>query len=259
MSFIAAAIVGGGAIIGGLISANGAQSAAQTQANAATQNEGNVLAAGQQANAQDLGAIGQANAPLQSYVNLGNQASGSLSNLLTGLGNGNAMSALQNMPGYQFELQQGLQAAQNGYAAKGLGSSGSAMKGAAQYAQGLASSDLGQYYNQLMGAVQSGGAAAASQSQNIANLNQAGANALMGGATNAASLGMAGASAAAAGQIGSANALASGITNAANAYGQFSLLQQLQQSAPLQNALTGGMYGGSPSVVYGYNTNPFGG
>ncbi len=262
---VAAAIIGSAVagVAGSVISANGAQSAAQTQANAATQNEGNVLAAGQQANAQDLGAIGQANAPLQSYVNLGNQASGSLSNLLTGLGNGNAMNALQTMPGYQFELQQGLQAAQNGYAAKGLGSSGSAMKGAAQYAQGLASSDLGQYYNQLMGGVQAGGAAAASQSQNIANLNQAGANALMGGATNAASLGMAGASAAAAGQIGAANAISGGLTNLGNTVMQGTIAsQQLQQGAALQNALTGNMYGGAYSapysVVYGYNTNPFG-
>ncbi len=267
MSFIAAAIVGG-AVLSSVITSQGAQSAAQTQANAATSNENNVLQAGQQASGLDLGAIGSANAPLQPYVNLGNTATGGLNNLLSGMNNGTAMNALSSMPGYQFELQQGLQAAQNGYAAKGLGSSGSAMKGAAQYAQGLASSDLSNYYDQMMGAAQTGAGAAASQSQNISGLTQAGANALMGGATNAASLGMAGAAASAAGQIGAANALGSGIANAGNAYGQYAMLQQqnqtlaqqqAMQTAMLNNALTGGgggMYGNS--VVYGYNTNPFG-
>ena len=45
---------------------------------------------------------------------------------------------LEQTPGYQFNLNQGLKAVQNSAAARGLGSSGTAMKGAADYAQGLA-------------------------------------------------------------------------------------------------------------------------
>lgn len=46
-------------------------------------------------------------------------------------------SALEATPGYQFTLGQGLKSVQNSYAAKGLGSSGAALKGAADYATGL--------------------------------------------------------------------------------------------------------------------------
>lgn len=45
---------------------------------------------------------------------------------------------LEATPGYQFALSQGLKSVQNSYAAKGLGSSGAAMKGAARFATGLA-------------------------------------------------------------------------------------------------------------------------
>ena len=45
---------------------------------------------------------------------------------------------MMKTPGYQFTLDQGLKGVQNSYAAKGLGSSGAAMKGAADYATGLA-------------------------------------------------------------------------------------------------------------------------
>ncbi len=212
---------------GAMIASNGAQSAANTQANAATYNENNMLAAGNNASNMDLGAIGQANSYFQPYANLGNTSAAGMQNLLTGMNNGQAMSALQNMPGYQFELQQGLEATQNGFAAQGLGSSGAAMKGAGNYAQGLASSDLNNYYNQLMGGVNVGANAASNMSQNTANLTQAAANARMGAATNAASLGMAGATAQASGQIGSANALAGGLTNAANSYTNYSLMNSL--------------------------------
>lgn len=58
------------------------------------------------------------------------------------------MEQLQQFPGYQFALDQGLKSTQNSYAAKGLGSSGAAMKGAADYAEGLATTTEGQAFNQ---------------------------------------------------------------------------------------------------------------
>ena len=45
---------------------------------------------------------------------------------------------LQQTPGYQFTLDQGLKATQSAAAARGLGVSGAALKGAATYATGLA-------------------------------------------------------------------------------------------------------------------------
>jgi hypothetical protein len=53
---------------------------------------------------------------------------------------------LVQTPGYQFNLSQGLRAAQNSAAARGLGVSGAALRGAANYATGLADST---YQNQF--------------------------------------------------------------------------------------------------------------
>lgn len=82
------------------------------------------------------------------------------------------MAQLEQTPGYQWALDQGLKGTQNSYAAKGLGSSGAAMKGAAEYAQGLASNTYQQQlqnymaqnlqkYNMLMGGTQIGQSSAA--------------------------------------------------------------------------------------------------
>lgn len=58
---------------------------------------------------------------------------------------------LEQTPGYQFTKSQGLQATQNGFAAKGLGSSGAAMKGAAQFATGLADQTYETRLNDYLG------------------------------------------------------------------------------------------------------------
>lgn len=82
------------------------------------------------------------------------------------------MEGLAQTPGYQFTLQQGLMATQNAAAAQGLGVSGAALKGAANYATGLASTTynqqlqnaLNQYSAQLSGYTTS-----AAQAQNQFN------------------------------------------------------------------------------------------
>lgn len=226
MAWVATAVVGG-TLVGGYLSSRGAQSAANTQAGASIQGQQMVLDAGQRAANMDLGAINQANAYLDPYAQMGQNASGSLNNLLTGLGNGNAQAALENMPGYQFQKQQGLEAVQNGFAARGLGSSGAAMKGAANYMNGLTSQNVGNYYNMLLGGSQLGANAATLQAQNTSNLTTAASNAMVGGNTNAASLGMAGAQATAAGQAASANILGNSISNAGNTAGQYLMMNKL--------------------------------
>lgn len=54
---------------------------------------------------------------------------------------------LESTPGYQFQMQQGLQATQNSAAARGLGVSGAALKGAATFATGLANSNYQTQFN----------------------------------------------------------------------------------------------------------------
>ena len=54
---------------------------------------------------------------------------------------------LEQTPGYQFTKQQGLQAVQNSAAARGLGISGASMRGAADYATGLANRTYKDQFN----------------------------------------------------------------------------------------------------------------
>lgn len=83
-----------------------------------------------------------------------------------------SQAALEQTPGYQFNLTQGLKAVQNSAAARGLGVSGAALKGASTYATGLADStyqnQFNNYvtnqtnqYNRLMGLANQGENAAA--------------------------------------------------------------------------------------------------
>jgi hypothetical protein len=151
---------------------------------------------------------------------------------------------LQQTPGYQFSLGQGLKATQNSAAARGLGASGAAMRGAADYSTGLADSTYQQQfgnmltsrqnsYNMLLGTSQLGeNAAAQTGSVGTQTASNAG-NALIGGA--AAS----GASA-----VGAANALVSGV----GAYNGYNMAQQFLGNSPgfyANNAANAGIPGGA--------------
>lgn len=54
-------------------------------------------------------------------------------------------------PGYQFRLDQGVQAAERSAAARGLLGSGAAMKAVQRYGEGLAASEYGDWWNRLAG------------------------------------------------------------------------------------------------------------
>ena len=56
-------------------------------------------------------------------------------------------AALEQTPGYQFDLAQGLKATQSAAAARGLGVSGASLKGAATYATGLADKTYQDQFN----------------------------------------------------------------------------------------------------------------
>lgn len=94
------------------------------------------------------------------------------------------MAQLESTPGYQFIKDQGLKSVQNSYASKGLGTSGASMKGAADYAEGLAGTTYQQQFQNYW-----------SQNKSIYDMltGQAtqglqGANAVMGGSNTLAGI-----------------------------------------------------------------------
>lgn len=223
---VAAAIAGAGvvgSVASGVIGANAAGDAAQTQADAA-----NNAAALQNQQWQ------QTQKNLQPYMDLGasyiNPLKNALSNpLLTqqfSYGDFNAPTAADAAatPGYQFTLDQGLKSVQNSAAARGLGTSGAAMKGAANYATGLANSTYNDVFNRALNTYNTNLGKAQSTFQTNYNSAANNVNRLMGvvgnGQNAAATNGSLGA--AAVGNIGNtltsgANAQASGIVGGANA------------------------------------------
>jgi hypothetical protein len=205
---ITAAVAGvGGAVAGGLGSIFGANKAAKAQTDAA-----NKAIAYLQQNFQ----LTQGN--LAPWLTAGTGAVNQLVDL-TGAGpGGNPLTApltapfnptieqLSATPGYKFALDQGLKGVQNSAAAKGLGASGPALSGAADYATGLAGTtyqqQFGNYlagnqqiYNMLSGLSGVGATAAT-------NLGQIGAGAATGSAN--AAIGAGNAQAAAANTTGQA-------------------------------------------------------
>jgi len=84
-------------------------------------------------------------------------------------------SSVTSTPGYQFQLQQGLQATQATNAARGLGSSGMNDAAQTQYAEGLASSTYQQDFNNLalLSGATTGSPAAASQAITAGNASAA--------------------------------------------------------------------------------------
>lgn len=232
---IAAAGIGAaGSLAAGSLSAGAAKSAASAQ-----------VAAANQASATTLGMFNATQANLQPYIQTGNAAQFT-QNVglgiagygqdagLPGWGYGSLTAPFQptqaqlaQTPGYQFTLGQGEQAVQNSFAAQGLGSSGAALKGAANYAEGLASTtyqqqfqnywnQIGNVYNELGGQSTIGANAAGGlATQSTAN------------AANLAGLTTGAGAASAAGTVGATNALTSGLSGLTNSASSGLLLNAL--------------------------------
>lgn len=81
------------------------------------------------------------------------------------LSNGNPqLNALQDTPGYQFRMNEGMRALEGSAAARGGVLSGKFIRGATRYGQDYASNEYNRRFNQLQ-ALQSGGQAAAGNTQ----------------------------------------------------------------------------------------------
>lgn len=217
-----AAAVGAGASLYGASEETGAaKSAAQAQS-----------AASQKASDTEQNMFNTVSGYEQPFISGGQSAYGTLNDLLGVGGSGNStqmQDTLNNLPGYQFTLNQGLKSVQNSAAARGLGDSGAALKGAANYATGLANTGYQGYVTGL---------------QNSANTGANAANSLAGfGTTTASNIGS--------NQIGAGNATAAGLNvggqaaaNAANSIGSTGIsaaqLYTLNNVLNANNASTGG-------------------
>jgi hypothetical protein len=232
-SLVGAGISGAASIFGSSQQASASKKAAAIQAQSAA----NAL------NAQ-MSIYNQNQSNAQSYMDTGKAASLELGALLDNyradtplpsqLTQPLTQADLEATPGYAFTLSQGLKASQNSAAARGLGLSGAALKGAASYATGLSDQTYntrfnqnlqqGQQifadnvtnqtnsYNRLLGAAQLGANAAAGQAQ-VGQATGANIGNDLISAGNAAAAGINGAAAATTSGInGVANAVNSGIT-----------------------------------------------
>ncbi len=205
---VAAAVVGS-AVVGGVVQGQAAKSAAKKQA-----------AAADRATQAQQGMFNATQENLQPYMDSGNAANNLFQAQLPRLSSPVQLNQtqLQQTPGYQFNLAQGLRATQNAAAARGLGTSGAALKGAAQFATGLADST---YQNQFNNALQN-----KQQSYNmLSDATKVGANAAAGlgqvsstvGGNIAGTMQNAG-NAQAAGTLGQANAVAGGLNGLQSAF-----------------------------------------
>lgn len=158
----------------------------------------------------------QARADEAPWRQAGVQALGQLNTLTAPGGELNrnfSMADFQADPGYQFRMQQGLQALQGSAAARGGLLSGAALKGIEQYGQGLASQEYGNAFNRF----QEQGSNRFNRLASLAGLGQSATQ--FTGAQGAQAVGQAGnyltqgANAQAAGYVGAANALNSGVSN----------------------------------------------
>ena len=197
--------------IGGLIGVAGKIGSSILGANAADKASKEQAAALQQAIQTYQGMFQGVQTNEQPFIQGGQTAYNQLIGALPGLTQQfqPTMSQLEQTPGYQFALNQGLKATQNAFSAKGQagGGSGPAIGGAATFAQGLASTTFQQQFQNYL-----------AQNSQIANILQ---NATNPGLTAAGQL------AGSAGQFGSliggaqtgvGNAQAAGTLGAAGQY-----------------------------------------
>lgn len=201
---IGAGVGGITSLAGGALSASAAGSAAQTQADAETK-------AAQLMHDQYL----QTRGDLLPYNTAGQGATTAIANMPDF--NFNPTEAeLEATPGYKFNLSQGLKSTQNSFAARGLGSSGAAEKGAAAYATGLADTT---YQNQFANALNEY-TTNLGRRQGLAQLGEnAAAQTGAYGTTTAGNIGqtiVGAANASAAGQVGAANAISGGLSGIGN-------------------------------------------
>lgn len=127
---------------------------------------------------------------------------------------------LQSTPGYQFAMDQGLRQVNNSAAARGLGLSGAQLKGAMNFATGLADNTYGNQFNRALSTYNTNYQVASNNVNNLQNLVNTGQNsaaqtgqAALSGANSAGNYLTQQGNAQASGIMGMANAASSGVGN----------------------------------------------
>lgn len=221
IALIAAAVGAAGAIGGAVISSHAASNAANTAQNIADQN-----------NALQRQTYEENKALEQPYITAGNTANDALQGFL-GLGGDPAKTkaALDNYlnsTGYQFQLNQGLDAASQSKAAAGLYNSGATLKALDTYGTGLARGYGLDYANQLQTTAGRGASSAnalagynqTSSTNQQNNNNSAGTTAANAGLANASNInGLIGNALSAYGTIRGASSFGTGGGGVNNAFG----------------------------------------
>ena len=163
--------VAGAVALGGAALSAGATMYASGQQSKAVEKGQASANARQDASSAALGVAGtQANALLQPYQEQGGAAYQQQGDLM-GLNGQPAQTAATEQfrtdPGYQFQLQEGLNAIDAGAASKGMLTSGSTIKAEQKFGQGLADQSFQNYYTRLNGLANQGYTANAQGGQNL--------------------------------------------------------------------------------------------
>lgn len=137
-------------------------------------------------------------------------------------------------PGYQFRMDQGLNATKNAAVARGGLDSGATLKALTRFGQDYASGEFGSIYNRLAGVSGAG--------QTATGQNQASGTNM---ANNVSNLATEGGNARAAGIVGGANAWGSGVSGVAGAANNY------QNNEILRKLLAGRNSGSNPFPNYG--------
>jgi hypothetical protein len=202
MAAVTAGVVA--SVAGGVIAANGARSAANTQSRAAD------AATAEQRRQYDLTRQDQ-----QPWIQAGTGALDRLTTASTG-DNSNFFAS----PDYEFRRTEGERGIENSAAARGGAFSGNALRALSDYNSNLASGEYGNWWNRQAGLAGIGQSA----------VNQVGA-AGQASANNIGQLQMASGDARASGILGQSNAINGGINNALNAW----MMTRQQTQAPNAN------------------------
>lgn len=245
MSFVTAALIGGGAaILGGALAGRGASKAADVQAAATNQAADLQSQVTREQLALQQRMYEEGVARQQPWLQAGQQALNKLipeATSYTPFGT----QQFQADPGYGFRMSEGMKALERSAAARGGLLSGSTLKATQRFGQDLASQEYQNAFNRYqaerqarLGPLQSLAGVGQTTAQQLGAAGQqfAGQSAQTAGqmAANVGDLMTSGAAARASGYVGQSNALNSALGGAANAYMQGQLLNRLMPSAGMQ-------------------------
>lgn len=229
MAWIATAVLGGAVI--------------STVANLVTSKQGSDAqshAAGD-ANATQLSEFQQQQQNQQPWLDAGKKALGDLQTQMPDLTRKFSASDFQADPGYEFTLNQGLNAMQRSASAKGLLNSMGTMQNLNNYAQQSASNEYGNAYNRFTQSQNQrynmlAGIAGTGQTAN-GQLMQSGMNAANNISNNQIGAG----NSAAARDVATGNAIGGFAGNAANTYMNYNLMNRMFPQVPNPGGGGGGM------------------